>query len=166
MEKQKMPLAEQKTFYESWSRHFDKMTDYKVEGQARYLEVLKAAGDPAASDLQKAIIRENRRKRFDLGIGMGVETVFEKIDAQDWPGAEDAFKSLVRKFDDQGGGNLFYMLVEPYVVTCLEEGQKELAEKALKYTERKLDVSRGSILAMEIEKLRHYVENGLPKASK
>lgn len=156
------PLDQQKAFYEAWIRQFDQMRDYKVEGQARYLEVLKAAGDPAASGLQQAIVRENRRKRFDLGIGMGVETVFEKLDAKDWPGAETEFKSLVRKFDDQGGGNLFYMLVEPYVVTCLEEGQKDLAQKALKYTERKLDVEQGSILAMEIEKLRGYVESGLP----
>jgi hypothetical protein len=162
MQKERLPLDRQKSFYEAWIRQFDKMRDYKVEGQTRYLEVLKAAGDPAAAGLQQAIVRENRRKRFDLGIGMGVETVFEKLDGKDWPGAETEFKSLVRKFDDQGGGNLFYMLVEPYVVTCLEEGQNELAAKALKYTERKLDVEPGSILAMEIEKLRGYVKSGLP----
>ena len=147
-----------RTFYESWIQQFAKNSDMKVEGQNHLLEVLTRAQDPLAADLKKDIIRENRRKRFDLGIGVGAGTIFEQLEAKNWVEAEKEFKKMVRKFDDKGGGNLFYQIIQPYVTACLEEGQKDMAEDALKYADKKIDRDQGSILDKEFEKLYTAVD--------
>jgi hypothetical protein len=153
-----------KAFYTEWIRQFDKQTDFKVYGQNQLLALLKEANDPAAAELQKEIVRENRRKRFDLGIGAGVEGIFTHIDAGNWKEAEREFKRVVRRFDDQGGGNLFYQLIRPYVLTCAEEGKWDLAEDAIKYAEKRMPVEPESILRMEFDRLQMVVSRRLRPA--
>lgn len=142
-----------KRHLEKWIEVFDDQVDYKVAAQTMLLEILKAEGSPEAKSLQKTIIRQNRKKRFDLGIDSGAGSILEKIDAEDWDAAEKEFKQLIRRFDDQGGGNLFYYLVRPYVQSCYEAGQIEHAQKGLKYAYRKMAPERGSILDEEFGQL-------------
>jgi len=153
------PAAGRKEFYALWVQNFDKQTDLKVTGQQQLLEILKKENDPAAAELQKEIVRENRKKRFDLGIGAGAGVIFEKIDAGDWEAAEGEYKSLIRKFDDKGGGNLFYQVVQPYVVSCIEDAQWKRAESALEYAERKMKVDNQGILGREFSGLRLRIKN-------
>lgn len=153
------PAAEQKEFFNQWIAHFNKQSDLKVAGQQQLLEILKKENDPAATELQKDIVRENRKKRFDIGIGAGAGAVFEKIDAGDWEAAEGEYKSLIRKFDDQGGGNLFYQVVQPYVVSCIEDAQWKRAESALDYAEKKMKIEGQSILGRELAGLRLRIKN-------
>jgi len=149
--------AARKVFYGAWIQQFDKQTDFKVHGQAQLLELLQAENDPAAAALQQDMVRENRRKRFDLGIGAGVDGIFTHIEAQRWDEAEKEFKRMIRRFDETGGGSLFYQLIRPYVLTCAEEGQWDLAEDAMKYAEKRMPVAPGSILQMEFERLELLV---------
>jgi hypothetical protein len=153
-----------KAFYTEWIRQFDKQTDFKVYGQNQLLALLKEANDPAAAELQKEIVRENRRKRFDLGIGAGVEGIFTHIEAGNWKEAEREFKRVVRRFDDKGGGNLFYQLIQPYVLTCAEEGKWDLAQDAIKYAEKRMPVEPDSILRREFDRLQMMVARRLRPA--
>lgn len=146
-----------KAFYKAWIQQFDKQTDFKVHGQRQLLALLQAENDPAAVELQKDLVRENRRKRFDLGIGAGVQGIFTQLDAQRWDEAEKEFKRMIRRFDETGGGSLFYQLIHPYVLTCAEEGQWELAEDAMKYAEKRVAAAPGSILEMEFRHLQQLV---------
>jgi hypothetical protein len=157
LEQNKAPFQQRKKFWLSWIAQFNDNRDMKVYGQENLLKILEQEKDPEAEKLRKDIVKENRRKRFDLGIGAGTEAIFAKIETKDWDGAHKEFKSIVRKFDDKGGGNLFYQLIEPYVITCLEEKQKKLAEKALEYAQRRIDVEKGTILYDEFNKLRQHV---------
>jgi hypothetical protein len=161
LEKNNAAVTERKAFYGEWIRQFDKQRDFKVHAQQKLLALYKQENDPQAALLQKDIVRENRKKRFDLGIGAGVDGIFTHIEAQDWPAAEKEFKRVIRRFDDQGGGNLFYQLVRPYVLTCAEEGQWELAEDAIKYAEKKMPVGSESILEMEFTRLKLLVSRKL-----
>jgi len=158
MKSTQQPLDVQKEFYRQWSSQFSKLPDARVEGQARLLEVLKEAGDTvAAAQVQTDVVRQNRRKRFDLGIGAGMEPIFELLDKQDWKGAETEFKKLVRQFDSQGGGNLFYGVVRPFVSICLEEKQETLARESLLFASKKMKLQPDSILSMEFEKLSEKI---------
>jgi hypothetical protein len=149
------PLSEQKAFAEAWVAQFARNADLKLEGQGMQQAVLKAMGDTAGADAVAAtILQQNRRKRFDLGIGAGSGRVLELLEKQDWQGADREFKQLVRKFDDKGGGNLFYQLVRPYVETCIEMGQPKQAADALDYAEKKMPQQDSSILGREFEALR------------
>jgi hypothetical protein len=142
----------------AWIEQFDDQTDLKVEGQSRLLEIYKAENHPETESLQKEIVRQNRKKRFDLGIASGVAPVLEHLDAGNWDEAEKEYKRLIRKFDEQGGGNLFYIVVRPYFLTCLEENKLEYAEEALEYAEKKMEPKYGSILDGELKKLYSRLE--------
>lgn len=158
MKRSKQPLEVQKEFYQKWSSQFAKLPDSRVEGQARLLELLTEAGDvEGARQVKAEVVRQNRRKRFDLGIGAAGEAIFEMLDKQDWGGAEREYKKIVRQFDAQGGGNLFYGVVQPFVLTCLEENQPKLAEDALEFASKKMPQQPGSILLKEFEELQEKV---------
>lgn len=146
-----------KAHLRAWIDQFDDQVDYKVEAQTMLVEILKQENDPAAGDLQKDIVRQNRKKRFDLGISSGAGAILEKLDEENWEEAEKEFKRMVRKFDDQGGGNLFYSLVRPYVQSCHEAEQPEYAEKGLEYAFKKMEPRRGSILEGEFREMCEYL---------
>ena len=155
--------AERQEFYQAWIKQFSAnrdLVDLKVEGQTRLLAALKDVNDPAAEQLQKDIIMYNRKKRFDLGIGVGAGALLEKLDAKDWQAARQEYERLLRNFNQQGGGNLYYQIVRPYVMFCLEEQQIPQAWQGLKYAQNKMTYSSDSILAQEFDRL-----DGLIKAA-
>jgi hypothetical protein len=148
-------------FYESWVKQFSANRDFidmKVEGQSRLLALLKELNDPAAEQLQNDIVSYNRKKRFDLGIGAGASELSEKLEAKDWNGARQEYEKMVRSFNQQGGGNLFYQVVRPYVQFCIEEKQIPQARQGLKYAQSRMSVSSDSILAMEFSKLNEAIK--------
>ncbi|MGF1678636.1 MAG: hypothetical protein ACFCUX_05510 [Candidatus Methylacidiphilales bacterium] len=150
--------AELRSVLDRWILQFDKQIDDKVEGQTLLLAVMQEQNDPAAEALRKSIQRENRKKRFDIGIDSGASAVIEMLDAENWDGAENEFRKLLRRFDDHGGGSLFYSLVEPYVLACLEAGHQDRALAGMKYAERRMSPARDSILEMEFQKLAAKLE--------
>ena len=157
MESTDMDVEVRKKFYRDWIQQFTYNRDLKVKGQEHLLALLKQAGDPEAEKLQQSIITENRRKRFDLGIKAGVGPLMEKLEAKDWKGADLEYKQLVRKFDLQGGGNLFYQIVLPYVTACLEEQQLSQAADGLKYAEKRMPLGSDSIIGHEFEQLSERI---------
>lgn len=164
MKKTNQPLEVQKDFYQKWSSQFTKLPDSRVEGQSRLLELLTEAGDTEGARVVKAeVVRQNRRKRFDLGIGAAGESIFDMLDKQDWNGADREYKKTVRQFDSQGGGNLFYGVVRPFVLICVEENQNKMAEEALEFASKKMPQQPGSILLKEFEDLQQKVETAKAK---
>jgi mitochondrial fission protein ELM1 len=149
-----------KTFYEAWVQQFTRNPDMKVEGQMQLVEVLNLLQDPTAETLQKSIVSQNKNKRTDLGITAGAEALFKEVEAKNWKEAEDQFKKLIRRFDDNGGGNLFYDVVRPYVKACMENDQKKQAKDGLKFSVKKIRMDEDSILAKEFKKLEKYVDDG------
>lgn len=148
--------------YESWTLQFNRQPDFKIHAQNALLAIQRSRGNSeAVAALGKEIQRENRRKRFDLGIGAGADALLEHIEARQWPEARQEFRRIVRRFDEQGGGNLFYQIIEPYVLACASEQQWDLAEEAIKYAEKRMPVESGSILDMEFDRLRLIVKRRL-----
>lgn len=147
-------LPVQRDFLRAWSTQFSRMPDFKVEGQERLARLLLESGDRVgARALQEDIIRQNRRKRFDLGLGTAVETLLQRLEQQDWRGADLEFRRLVRQFDARTGGSFFYQVVQPYIVTLAEEGQTRQARAAWEFALKALNPEPDSILTMEFERL-------------
>lgn len=149
----KTPPETMKPFYESWIVQFARNTDMKVEGQTSLVQILKALNDPTAEDLQKSIVSQNRKKRSDLGVTAGADALLSLVEAKNWTEAELQYKKIIRQFDDQAGGNLFYDVVRPYVRACMKYDQKELAKDALKYAEKKIPMENGGLLEREFKSL-------------
>ncbi|MDR1190530.1 MAG: hypothetical protein LBK60_02550 [Verrucomicrobiales bacterium] len=149
-------------FYEAWVKQFSANRDWvdlKVDGQKRLLALLKQTGDPSAAQLQRDIMMYNRKKRFDLGISAGASVLFEKLEGKDWQGARVEYERVVRTFNQQGGGNLYYQIVRPYVQYCLEEKQAAQARQGLKYARGRMRLPPDSILAEEFERLDKAIQS-------
>ena len=101
---------------------------------------------------------ENRSARFDLGISLAADAVFEKVEAGEWKAAKKEYETVMRRFKRKAGGHLFYNLVQPYVNGCLQESQFDLAEDAVEDLIEDFDAQRGSILDNDLRKLISTVE--------
>jgi len=160
----KQPLEVQKEFYRQWSLQFAKFPDLRVEGQSFYYAALMELGETAAAEQVKTeVVRQNRRKRFDIGIDAAGMQIFDLLDKKDWDGAEKEYKRVVRQFDNKGGGNLFYGVVQPFVETLVEEGQFKLAENSLEFAIKKMPQGYGSILTGEFEELQEKIRKAQSK---
>ncbi len=106
-----------------------------------------------AERLRDRVVAENRSARFDLGISLAADAVFEKVSVGDWKAAEKEYETVMRRFKRKAGGHLFYNLVQPYVNGCLQESQFELAEKAVENLLKDFDAQQGSILDNDMRKL-------------
>lgn len=145
---------DKKSFYQAWIAQFQSSADLKVDGQTRLLALLKQANDPAAEDIQRSIILQNRSSGFDLGIKGSFSAISGKIDAKDWDGAKLEFEKAVRDFKDQGGGTFFNNVLEPYVEACAQHGQFKQAKDGIKFTEDRMSVDSQSILGVEFARMK------------
>ena len=146
-------------FWQDWVRTFDRESDLKIRGQKSLLRTLERLGDEREAErLRERVIAENRSSRFDLGISLAADDVFAKLTERDWAAAQKAYESVMRRFKRKAGGHLFYNLVQPYVSTCLQEGQREMAQSAVEDLLRDFDAKAGSILDNDLRQLIATVE--------
>ena len=100
----------------------------------------------------------NRSKRFDLGIAIAAEPVFRKLRKRDFPGAGEEFSTAMRRFRSKAGGHLFYNLVQPYAIACMQEGQIELAKDTVKFLDDDFSARPGTMLDLDIQALKEKIE--------
>ena len=107
--------------------------EIRFEGQKRLYRLYREHGlDREAERLHKQILKEHRSQRFDLGIHLAAELVFEEIERGNWKEAHKAFEEAIGRFDSKARGHLFYGLFQPYVQTCVLKRQQRLAKDAMK----------------------------------
>ncbi len=146
-------------FWESWARNYSRNPDMEVKGQMRVIAILEELGkESEAERLRASVMSGNRSKRFDLGIAIAADPVFRKLRLRDFEGAEEAFENGMRRFRTKAGGHLFYNLIQPYTLTCLQEEQNELAKDAIKHLDRSFQAASGTMLAQDMAALIERVE--------
>ena len=156
VEKNEKDPRERRNFWNEWVNAFTRSVDLRIEGQKKLADAYEAMGNPReAGKIRNLIIRQNRGKRFDLGILAGAEQLLQSLEKEDWKGAEKQYERLVRDFQKTAGGELFYKLVRPYVETLAEAGQKAQARGAIDYLKKRevLDLGPDSIIGREMKKL-------------
>jgi hypothetical protein len=129
----------------------------KVEGQKRLYLALKAANDPDADDLLKDIIQQNRSEGFDLGIEVEAGEIHQKMKNQDWDGARLAYEKAIRDFGQEGGLTLYGKVVYPYVMTCLQNNQLDLADRAITFTKERMTIDSQSQVGQDFTGLKNEV---------
>ncbi len=158
LEESRAPADARLRFWRQWAENFAQNPDLQVKGQMRLVAVLEEMGkETEAERLRREIIARNKSKRFDLGIAIAAEPVFRHLRKQNWAEAESAFETAMRRFRSQAGGHLYYNLLQPYVVTCLQEKRLEMARKALKHLQGGFDVLPGTILDNDMKELARRV---------
>ena len=147
-------------FWKDWISSFEKQKDLRFRGEKRLLALLEEAGETTEYNrLLRQMIAGNRNKRFDLVIGVAAERVFVHVENKRWEAAHQTYRGAMSKLAHKGGGHLFYQLVQPYVQSCLEEGQIRLAADAMDRARRAFREARpGSILKKDLEELAELVQ--------
>ncbi len=144
-----------KQHLQAMASQFEKQPDLRTYALQQQVEIAREAGDTTAvNDLQQQIIQANRLRRSDLSIAAGSDVLTQKLASGDYPAAYTEYKNLIRKFKSDGGGNLYYDIVAPFVRQLHKAGQIKLAKDALSFAYNYLKPSSGSILDGEFEKLQ------------
>ncbi|MFT5468889.1 MAG: hypothetical protein ACI8UO_004002 [Verrucomicrobiales bacterium] len=158
LEEADTPPEQLLAFYQEWVRNFAQNADLLVKGQMRLIAIVEEMGKTdLAERLRGEVMSRNKSKRFDLGIAIAAEPVFRNLRKRQYEVAESAFETAMRRFRSQAGGHLFHNLYQPYILTCLQEGQNQLAEDALQFA-KDFDAVGGSILDNEIKALSNRVQ--------
>jgi hypothetical protein len=147
-------------FWNDWINSFQRQKDLRFRGEKRLLGLLEEAGETNEYNrLLRKIIATNKNQRFDLVVGVAAEKVFVHIENKRWEQADKTFRSAMQKLSTKAGGHLFYQLVQPYVQSCLEEGQTKFAQAAMDRAGRTFkDTQAGSILDKDLKELADLVK--------
>jgi len=150
-------LDRKKKFYQDWISQYGNYPDMKVEGQKRLYLALKKADDSDADGLLKDIIIQNRSEGFDLGIEAGAMAMAEKLKAENWDDARLVYERTIRDFGQEGGLTLYSKIVYPYVMTCLDQGQVDLADRAISFTQDRMTIDPSSQVGQDLLELKRKV---------
>jgi len=150
---------EMRFFWIRWINNFKEEKGTKAKGQIELLKVLrKLELNSAAVKLSRQIVNENRSGRFDLGITVASDEVFDLQRSKDWTKAHRKYKVTLEQFRTSSGGHLFYNLIEPYVRNCLLDRRMEEASDAMGLAGKIIKPVQNTILYNDFEKLRSEVE--------
>lgn len=139
---------------------FDKQADLKTYALQQLVELAKEAKDTTTvAELQQQIVQANRLRRSDLSIVAASDILTQKIQAKDYPAAYAEYKNLIRKFKADGGGNLYYDLIVPFVRQLHREGQSKLAKDAITFAYGYLKPSPGSLVDNGFDQLAEELKS-------
>lgn len=152
-----------KQHLQDMAAQFDKQGDLKTYALQQLIDLAKTQGDTTAvADLQQQIVQTNHTRRSDLSISAGADILSQKIDAQDYQGACTEYKNLIRQLKADGGGNLFYQLIRPFVTQLYKANQTALARDSYTYARETLRPTPDTLISKAFDKLGEEI--GAPPA--
>ncbi len=152
-------LNEMRVFWLRWISNFKEEKGTKAKGQIELLKVLRSLElDSAAMKLGRQIVSENRSGRFDLGITVASDEVFDLHRLKKWTEAHRKYKLTLEQFQSSSGGHLFYNLIEPYVRNCLLDRRMSEASDAMALAGKIIKPVKNTILYNDLEKLRAEID--------
>ncbi|MEC9036261.1 MAG: hypothetical protein VX646_06805 [Verrucomicrobiota bacterium] len=152
-------LNEMRVFWLRWISNFKEEKGTKAKGQIELLKVLRSLElDSAAMKLGRQIVSENRSGRFDLGITVASDEVFDLQRLKKWTEAHRKYKLTLEQFQSSSGGHLFYNLIEPYVRNCLLDRRMSEASDAMALAGKIIKPVKNTILYNDLEKLRAEID--------
>lgn len=136
-------IKEQQSHYVAMIEQFKNQKDLKAWAQERLSRIVRDSGDVAAAEtLQKQIMNDNRRDRTDLGVAAAAQLLQQKIKNGEYEPALTEFCRVVKSYKKDGGGALFFELVDPFVRDMHQNGQNEIAKKALQFAHNTMEFGR------------------------
>ena len=131
----------------------------RFRGQSALLKLFETTANPVAAEKLRALmISESQHTRFDLAIRLAAAPIFDLINANQWPQAQQAFLDLLKKRAKETDGNLFYNLVQPFIEQAIQAGQREIATAALNTAKPLFQIIPLSTLAVDFKALEAGVQ--------
>ena len=149
-----LPAESRRLFWENWIAAFKEDRDMRFQGQCALLRHYESQNNAKAAEVLRAqLVSENQRGRFDLASSLAAEPILELGSRGKWPEAHAAFEKYLAQIKGQGGGNLFYNLVQPFIEQAAQAGESTVAEAALKLAKSRFTIEPLSTLAVDFKAL-------------
>lgn len=143
-----------RALYAAGIEKFKNVDDLKVRYQARLADFELSSGDARlAAKLEDQMVAQNRRGRSDLSSAAAAESVLRMVSNGAYRDALREFNALARKLGRSGGGNFFYEVVRPLVLSLRSNGREPDAQDVLKEAQKRMSPEPDSILAREFDEL-------------
>lgn len=143
-----------RALYAAGIEKFKNVDDLKVRYQARLADFELSSGDARlAAKLEDQMVAQNRRGRSDLSSAAAAESVLRMVSNGAYRDALREFNALARKLGRSGGGNFFYEVVRPLVLSLRSNGREPDAQDVLKEARKRMSPEPDSILAREFDEL-------------
>ncbi len=143
-----------RALYAAGIEKFKNVDDLKVRYQARLADFELSSGDARlAAKLEDQMVAQNRRGRSDLSSAAAAESVLRMVSNGAYRDALREFNALARKMGRSGGGNFFYEVVRPLVLSLRSNGREPDAQDVLKEAHKRMSPEPDSILAREFDEL-------------
>lgn len=143
-----------RALYAAGIEKFKNVDDLKVRYQARLADFELSSGDARlAAKLEDQMVAQNRRGRSDLSSAAAAESVLRMVSNGAYRDALREFNALARKMGRSGGGNFFYEVVRPLVLSLRSNGREPDAQDVLKEARKRMSPEPDSILAREFDEL-------------
>jgi hypothetical protein len=104
----------------------------------------------SALQTERRIVSRNRQDRSDLSVDVSAKNLMDLVAADDRDGAARLYRQTLQRLGKSGGGNLFYAIVQPYVSSLIEKGNRQEACQAIDAARRALAPESGSILDRDL----------------
>jgi len=142
----KTPAKEMDELYENGAKAFSRYADLEAEFLRSLSNSYEAQDRTAESEkLRARIISRNRRERPDLALEEAKSALEESMSNEELEEQVALYKKQISRLKD-AGLIAYYALTNPFLEHLMSEDRRDLAESALDYTERRMDVEEGSQL--------------------
>jgi hypothetical protein len=147
-----------KAHLEAMAKQFRDYADITTEARARLATVARKAGDEETARLtEKKAIDDTRRDRHDLSVVLYRRKMHEEIKAGAWEEAGKTVREAVSKFKKEMGDA--YTLTAEFIQYCLNNGQVEEANRALRHFKSRTDYKKSIQLEELVDKLEDDIRN-------
>jgi hypothetical protein len=135
----------QMIFWKEFVNRFSKYPEIESEGLGKLIELANMKGDEKMEEsLRKQLVKRNKGNRFDISIAAAYESLAAKCALGDWEGAESAYKRILVEFKNDMGLPVFADLINPFVELAVQNGQSDLAKRAVQNGRRAFKEALGS----------------------
>ena len=139
-------------------QQFNRYPDIKTSCQEKLAKLAREKGDTkTAAQIEDRMIRDNRNKRQDLSAAVFQKKLAECCDKGDWKGGQAVVHDAIMKLKDETGP--VFELAQYFVARCLQSGQAEEANRALKDFKNRMHLD--PIVTAQFERLSLEVKRAL-----
>lgn len=160
--------SEMKTHLNEMSKRFRKDIDVQAYTTRKLAALARLEGNErSARKVEDKFATAYNSQRHDLALPMKTGQLISDIQSGNLKDFEKNFKTCIRLFGRDGGGDLVLKLILPSITTLVEKGEPGLAQEMLVYAKKKMEVSPRKLLVYDqFQAMESLILSGKYKAMK
>ena len=137
MASDKVDYKKQITFWKEYINRFSKYPEIESEGLMKLIQLAAVMGDEQMEESwQRQLVKRNRADRFDISFDAAYQVLDEKCRSGDWRAAEALYRKNLFEFKNSIGLPFFRGFIRPFILSAIENGQRDIATRAINDADR------------------------------